>query len=359
MGQEEQLISFLAYSLVIFPIVNYLMSFKGWKGLMYAIGFLVIVAGSQIIYENIEQGPNHYQLLGASRERNMGIIKKNYKRLSLELHPDKNKAPDAKATFLKVKQAYDVLSDRDLSQTYDLLGDEGVERATQSVIDDRYIITKLVVYYASTLIFAFVMTASDTKLAMSVSLLTLFAMLLIESMLVILKYKPPVWLLPYTTPYDIVSFMHRIFPAIMNGSRATLNNYKKNPAAERATHAVELANAMQESVRSLTALAQAALDNPDLLLDRSESAKSLAGGRLLKLGLVEDCARSVRRRLEFTGATAAINEDMEKLIRDLDNPRKLAAQEAGTDGDWALVGYTVILCVVRYGLSAWHSGTLI
>jgi hypothetical protein len=43
------------------------------------------------MYENREKGPNHYNLLGISRGTSTANLKRAYRNLSLELHPDKNK----------------------------------------------------------------------------------------------------------------------------------------------------------------------------------------------------------------------------------------------------------------------------
>lgn len=46
------------------------------------------------MYENREKGPNHYNLLGVPRGCPTTVLKKAYRNLSLELHPDKNKSPE-------------------------------------------------------------------------------------------------------------------------------------------------------------------------------------------------------------------------------------------------------------------------
>jgi len=79
----------------------------------------------------------------------------------IELHPDKNKDPLAADQFLKVKNAFDVLSDKDKKREYNRLGDHGVKVLAQSVVDHKYIIIQMIVYYTSTLIFAFLMTFSE------------------------------------------------------------------------------------------------------------------------------------------------------------------------------------------------------
>lgn len=55
-----------------------------------------------------ERGKNYYQLMGVKRDSNPLEIKRAYKKMSLELHPDKNKSPTAAEDFARLKDAYDV-----------------------------------------------------------------------------------------------------------------------------------------------------------------------------------------------------------------------------------------------------------
>ena len=63
---------------------------------------------------------DHYETLGVAREATPDEIKKAYRRLARELHPDVNSGPDASEKFKLVTHAYDVLSDAKQRQNYDL-----------------------------------------------------------------------------------------------------------------------------------------------------------------------------------------------------------------------------------------------
>ena len=63
---------------------------------------------------------DHYEVLGVSREASQDEIKKAYRRLARELHPDVNPGADASERFKLVTHAYDVLSDPQQRQQYDL-----------------------------------------------------------------------------------------------------------------------------------------------------------------------------------------------------------------------------------------------
>jgi molecular chaperone DnaJ len=62
---------------------------------------------------------DHYEVLGVERDASPEDIKKAYRRLARELHPDVNPSPEAAERFKLVTHAYDVLSDPQQRVEYD------------------------------------------------------------------------------------------------------------------------------------------------------------------------------------------------------------------------------------------------
>ena len=69
---------------------------------------------------------DYYEVLGVSREASETEIKKSFRRLARELHPDVNQEPDAEDRFKEAAEAYEVLSDAERRRTYDAYGHEGL-----------------------------------------------------------------------------------------------------------------------------------------------------------------------------------------------------------------------------------------
>ncbi len=67
--------------------------------------------------------PDLYALLGVSRDADAEAIKKAYRRMARQLHPDVNPDPEAQSRFQEIGRAYEILSDPQKRAAYDRGGD--------------------------------------------------------------------------------------------------------------------------------------------------------------------------------------------------------------------------------------------
>ena len=148
---ESSLFSFFFYVLFVYPATNWLLKpgrFSRTKGLTYAISLLVAIAAVKTGLELKEQGPNYYQLLKVGRGSTALEIKRSYKKMSLELHPDKNPSATALDDFATLKNAYDVLMDMDAREVYDRFGPEKLKQKV-AVIDEYKVLVEVAIFYAA------------------------------------------------------------------------------------------------------------------------------------------------------------------------------------------------------------------
>lgn len=71
---------------------------------------------------------DYYEILGLSKDANptQDEIKKKYRKLAMEYHPDRNDSPEAEEKFKEISEAYAVLSDPEKKDKYDRFGHAGI-----------------------------------------------------------------------------------------------------------------------------------------------------------------------------------------------------------------------------------------
>ena len=62
---------------------------------------------------------DYYKILELDSTATLKDIKKAYRKLALQWHPDRNHSPEAEDMFKKIAEAYEVLSDIDKKKQYD------------------------------------------------------------------------------------------------------------------------------------------------------------------------------------------------------------------------------------------------
>lgn len=70
---------------------------------------------------------DYYEILGVNKDVTKDELKKAYRKLALQYHPDRNKEPDAEEKFKEISEAYGVLNDAEKRSRYDQFGHAGVD----------------------------------------------------------------------------------------------------------------------------------------------------------------------------------------------------------------------------------------
>ncbi|MBI2912592.1 MAG: molecular chaperone DnaJ [Chloroflexi bacterium] len=70
---------------------------------------------------------DYYEVLGVPRGASAEAIKKAFRRLAMQFHPDRNREDGAEAKFKEIGEAYEVLSDPEKRSAYDRFGHAGLQ----------------------------------------------------------------------------------------------------------------------------------------------------------------------------------------------------------------------------------------
>lgn len=76
------------------------------------------------VVKRLKKCKDYYEVLGVTKEATDSEIKKAYKKLALQLHPDKNKAPGSVEAFKALGNAVATLTDAQKRKDYDLYGNQ-------------------------------------------------------------------------------------------------------------------------------------------------------------------------------------------------------------------------------------------
>ncbi|EHB11991.1 DnaJ-like protein subfamily C member 16 [Heterocephalus glaber] len=99
------------------------------KKLTLSWQFLIVLVLILQILTALDFDP--YRVLGVSRTASQADIKKAYKKLAREWHPDKNRNPGAADKFIQISKAYEILSNEEKRSNYDHYGDAGENQRHQ------------------------------------------------------------------------------------------------------------------------------------------------------------------------------------------------------------------------------------
>jgi len=101
---------------------------RGWRFSFVPVALCALLSLTTLV----SSGEDFYNLLGISKQANNKEIRRAFKKLALEMHPDKNQNdPEASEKFMRINRAYEVLKDDELRRKYDQFGEEGLDESNQ------------------------------------------------------------------------------------------------------------------------------------------------------------------------------------------------------------------------------------
>ncbi|XP_067626250.1 dnaJ homolog shv [Eurosta solidaginis] len=95
---------------------------------MKSLAFILLVQIAICLFSFAFAGRDFYKILNVRKTATTNEIKKAYRKLAKELHPDKNKDPSTSEKFQELGAAYEALSDPEKRKTYDRCGEECLKK---------------------------------------------------------------------------------------------------------------------------------------------------------------------------------------------------------------------------------------
>jgi hypothetical protein len=156
-------------------------------------------------------------------------------------------------------------------------------------------------------------------------------MLLIESALILEQVKIPVWLLSHNSSYDVVSLLHRLYPAFMNGCRCIVGAFVIDHKSLR----IEALQELNESLKSVTLKTKNIIQRTEAI-SRAAFSNEISDDRNNRKGTDSVTMASALRGIQRDSVYDSIVKAVQKRTVIIQDPVLLRREEKSgwADYDW-------------------------
>lgn len=167
-------------------------------------------------------------------------------------------------------------------------------------------------------------------------------MLLMECAFVLQSASLPTWMLPTTTPHEIISTMHRLFPAFMSGCRCIIGAFHVELKDRRVEALEPVVSGLQTCTNQLFQLLQLQLENlENRLLMSQDLQSSESSAKLVGEGIMERATKQAMLQVD-TSTLKSVNDKIKLISRP-----ELLSEQKDQNGLWSILRNFVIYFMIR------------
>jgi hypothetical protein len=219
--------SLVLNSVIVYPGVKWILtSAARWPDLgrrkALAVLFLACTGLASVGLDLVQvlDERNLFSVMQVARSADDKEVRTAYQRLARELHPDKNREdPSAEQRFIEMKEAYDVLANPALRQTYDRWGLDGLGGATKGEDVLSAGLLKLAITYVVWFALTILLTVQSSHThSRTIALSGLALLLAVDLSLKTSGFAYTVPFFPHLTVYQITSLLFQVYPTFIAGT---------------------------------------------------------------------------------------------------------------------------------------------
>jgi hypothetical protein len=168
-------------------------------------------------------------------------------------------------------------------------------------------------------------------------------MLLIECALILEQVKIPVWLLSHNSSFDVVSLLHRLYPAFMNGCRCIVGAFVIDHKSRR----IEALQELNDSVKSVTLKTTSIIQRTEAIT-KAAFNNEITDDRNNRKGTDSVTMASALRGIQRNSVYDSIVKAVNRRTTVIQDPILLRRQEKSGWADYDWLRNIVLYLIARF-----------